>query len=101
MSRLGVDVGGTNTDAALLVGDAVVATAKAPSSQDIVSGMVAAVQLLQDSAPSGEQCPCRHPNTSTSSDPERQQGVDTYLLWLFMLVAASSLALALAASPSP
>lgn len=42
MLRLGVDVGGTNTDAALLRGAAVVATAKAPTTRDALDGIVAA-----------------------------------------------------------
>jgi hypothetical protein len=69
MSRVGVDVGGTNTDAALLVGNAVVATAKAPSSQDVVAGVVAAVQLLKDTAPSGELAVCSTAPLTTPPAP--------------------------------
>lgn len=46
--RLGIDVGGTNTDAALLSGRDVVATAKSFTTNDVRSGVVNAVtKLLQ------------------------------------------------------
>ncbi len=41
--RVGVDVGGTNTDAVLLRGRQVLATHKAPTTPDVGSGIVAAV----------------------------------------------------------
>jgi len=41
--RIGVDVGGTNTDAALLRGAQVLATVKAPTSADVTSGVAAAI----------------------------------------------------------
>lgn len=42
--RLGIDVGGTNTDAAILDGDLrCVATAKSPTSEDVYSGIAAAI----------------------------------------------------------
>ncbi|MEE2776220.1 MAG: hydantoinase/oxoprolinase family protein [Acidobacteriota bacterium] len=42
--RIGVDVGGTNTDAALLSGDSIVATAKVATTEDITTGVFAAIQ---------------------------------------------------------
>ncbi len=42
--RIGVDVGGTNTDAALMDGSIVVASVKSPTTADVGSGVVAAVQ---------------------------------------------------------
>jgi N-methylhydantoinase A/oxoprolinase/acetone carboxylase beta subunit len=42
--RIGVDVGGTNTDAVLLRGREVLALHKAPTSSDVESGVVAAVR---------------------------------------------------------
>jgi len=49
--RCGIDVGGTHTDAVLLsVTNTVVATAKAKTSSDIVSGIVAVLDKL---APDG------------------------------------------------
>ena len=44
--RIGIDVGGTNTDAALLAGTAVLATAKVPTSADVIGGIAAAVRGL-------------------------------------------------------
>lgn len=43
MLRLGIDVGGTNTDAVLLAGDTVVAAAKEASSADVTTGIARAV----------------------------------------------------------
>jgi N-methylhydantoinase A/oxoprolinase/acetone carboxylase beta subunit len=40
--RLGIDVGGTNTDAVLMSGDGVIASAKRPSTGDVSGGIVAA-----------------------------------------------------------
>jgi N-methylhydantoinase A/oxoprolinase/acetone carboxylase beta subunit len=51
--RIGVDVGGTNTDAAILDGRAVVATAKRPTSADVTGGIVAALGAVLASAPAG------------------------------------------------
>ncbi|MEP7247090.1 MAG: hydantoinase/oxoprolinase family protein [Gammaproteobacteria bacterium] len=48
--RLGIDVGGTNTDAALLSGREVVATAKSFTTPDVRSGVVSAVtRILEQS----------------------------------------------------
>lgn len=41
--RIGVDVGGTNTDAVLLRGNDVIATHKSPTTADVGSGVVAAI----------------------------------------------------------
>ncbi len=49
--RIGVDVGGTHTDAVILDGDAVIAATKALTSSDVVSGVSAALDaLLKDGA---------------------------------------------------
>jgi N-methylhydantoinase A/oxoprolinase/acetone carboxylase beta subunit len=37
--RIGIDVGGTNTDAVLVDGDSVIGAAKTPTTQDITSGV--------------------------------------------------------------
>ena len=42
--RLGVDVGGTNTDAVLLHGDTVIGSAKCCTSADVLSGIQSAVK---------------------------------------------------------
>lgn len=44
--RLGVDVGGTNTDAVLMDGDAVAAWTKQPTTGDVGSGVAAAVDAV-------------------------------------------------------
>ena len=40
MRRIGIDVGGTHTDAVLLEGDAVIATTKALTSTDVLTGII-------------------------------------------------------------
>lgn len=45
--RLGIDVGGTNTDAVLLDGQRVVAGAKTSTTPDVTSGIVAAITALE------------------------------------------------------
>ncbi|HEY8601310.1 MAG TPA: hydantoinase/oxoprolinase family protein [Thermomicrobiales bacterium] len=49
--RIGVDVGGTNTDAAILDGRTVLATAKRPTTADVTSGIVAALGAILDAHP--------------------------------------------------
>ncbi len=46
MRRIGIDVGGTNTDAVLLAGGTVVHAVKTPTTEDVTSGIVAALGLL-------------------------------------------------------
>jgi N-methylhydantoinase A/oxoprolinase/acetone carboxylase beta subunit len=45
--RIGIDVGGTNTDAVLLDGTTVLAAVKTSTTEDVTSGIVAAVSGLQ------------------------------------------------------
>ncbi|MCE0762457.1 hydantoinase/oxoprolinase family protein [Pseudonocardia kujensis] len=45
--RIGIDVGGTNTDAVLLDGQLVLADTKAATTQDVTSGIVDALDALQ------------------------------------------------------
>lgn len=54
--RIGVDVGGTNTDAVLMDGSAVVTSAKQPTTPDVETGIVAAIGSVLSSgrvAPAG------------------------------------------------
>jgi N-methylhydantoinase A/oxoprolinase/acetone carboxylase beta subunit len=51
MKRIGIDVGGTNTDAVLLDGKRVVAGVKAPTTADVMSGVIASLQKLKTAAP--------------------------------------------------
>jgi N-methylhydantoinase A/oxoprolinase/acetone carboxylase beta subunit len=48
--RIGVDVGGTNTDAVLVEGRDVVAAAKTPTTRDVTAGIVGALRGLIDSS---------------------------------------------------
>ena len=48
MRRIGVDVGGTNTDAVLVDTDRVLASVKRPTSEDVTSGIVSALNALLD-----------------------------------------------------
>jgi N-methylhydantoinase A/oxoprolinase/acetone carboxylase beta subunit len=50
MIRIGIDVGGTNTDAALLDGDRVLYGVKAPTSPDVMTGVVQALRKVLDAA---------------------------------------------------
>lgn len=50
--RVGIDVGGTNTDGALMDGRTLVASAKRPTSADVTSGVVAALEAVVSQAPS-------------------------------------------------
>jgi len=51
--RIGVDVGGTNTDAVLVEGARVLASAKTPTTPDVTAGVVAALRRLLAIAPGG------------------------------------------------
>ena len=54
--RIGVDVGGTNTDAVLMDGSRVVAFSKFPTTPDISSGIIQAVRhLLEDAVGSPDR----------------------------------------------
>src|SRR6266700_387311 len=46
--KIGIDVGGTNTDAVLMNGDTVVAAVKRATTADVTSGIVAALASLRE-----------------------------------------------------
>src|SRR5438067_4627139 len=48
MRRIGIDVGGTNTDAVLLQDGEVVHAVKTPTTEDVTGGIVTALGLLSD-----------------------------------------------------
>ena len=48
---IGIDVGGTNTDAVLMDGASLLAKAKTPTTQDVTSGIKAALEHVLSSAP--------------------------------------------------
>jgi N-methylhydantoinase A/oxoprolinase/acetone carboxylase beta subunit len=50
MKRIGIDVGGTNTDAVLLANGKVIHSVKAATTADVTSGIVAAVKALDAAA---------------------------------------------------
>ncbi len=54
MLRIGIDVGGTHTDAVLLDGDVVVASTKALTSADVLSGIMDALEAILSEHPGGE-----------------------------------------------
>src|ERR671937_119612 len=49
--RIGVDVGGTNTDAVLVDGRDIKAEAKTPTTSDVTGGIVAALRAVMASSP--------------------------------------------------
>src|SRR4051794_27045015 len=49
--RVGIDVGGTNTDAVLMEGQRVVAKLKTPTTPDVTSGVTTALSHVLDAAP--------------------------------------------------
>ena len=44
MYRIGVDVGGTNTDAVIMQGDKILSGIKSPTTEDVMTGVVNAVE---------------------------------------------------------
>jgi N-methylhydantoinase A/oxoprolinase/acetone carboxylase beta subunit len=53
--RLGIDVGGTNTDAVLLEDDLVAATVKTPTTPDVTTGITRALAALVGQAPGARE----------------------------------------------
>jgi N-methylhydantoinase A/oxoprolinase/acetone carboxylase beta subunit len=51
MKRIGIDVGGTNTDAVALHDRRVIASVKRPTTEDVTSGIQAALSALREKAP--------------------------------------------------
>ena len=49
-ARIGIDVGGTNTDAVILVGTEVLASTKVPTTKDIQSGVAKAAAAVMEEA---------------------------------------------------
>jgi len=50
MYRIGVDVGGTNTDAVVMAGREILAAVKVPTSADITLGLMQALREVQAAA---------------------------------------------------
>jgi len=53
--RIGIDVGGTNTDAVLLEDDVVAAAVKTPTTSDVTTGIVRALAALVEQAPGARE----------------------------------------------
>lgn len=53
MKRIGIDVGGTNTDAVLIDGEKVVSAVKFPTTADVMQGVVNAIQKVTADQPPG------------------------------------------------
>jgi len=53
--RIGIDVGGTNTDAVLLEADAVAAAVKTPTTPDVTTGITRALAALVEQAPGARE----------------------------------------------
>jgi N-methylhydantoinase A/oxoprolinase/acetone carboxylase beta subunit len=53
--RIGIDVGGTNTDAVLLEEDAVAAAVKTPTTADVTTGIARALAALVEQAPAARE----------------------------------------------
>jgi N-methylhydantoinase A/oxoprolinase/acetone carboxylase beta subunit len=51
MKRIGIDVGGTNTDAVLIDGERIAAAVKSPTTEDVMSGVVASLWRLVEMTP--------------------------------------------------
>ena len=67
MRRIGIDVGGTNTDAVLLEDGRVVHAVKTPTTEDVTGGIVASLELLG-----------RHPEVATGGDRRRRDRHDAF-----------------------
>ncbi|APH73765.1 hydantoinase/oxoprolinase N-terminal domain-containing protein [Aquibium oceanicum] len=50
MIRIGIDVGGTNTDAVIVEGDRVLAGVKSPTTQDVMGGVVGALTAVLETS---------------------------------------------------
>ena len=81
--RIGVDVGGTNTDAALMDGDKVVASCKKPTTGNVSDGIVSAIQdVLNESGESAANIQCVMIGTThfTNAFVERKNLLDVGII---------------------
>ena len=81
--RIGVDVGGTNTDAVLMDGDRVVASCKSPTTANVSDGIVGAIKtVLEESAASAAQIQCVMIGTThfTNAFVERKNLLDVGII---------------------
>lgn len=81
--RIGVDVGGTNTDAVLMDGDRVVASCKSPTTANVSDGIVGAIKtVLDDSDASTADIQCIMIGTThfTNAFVERKNLLDVGII---------------------
>ena len=81
--RLGVDVGGTNTDAALMDGDKVVASCKKPTTKNVSDGIVSAIKVvLEESGVKSSEIQCVMIGTThfTNAFVERKNLLDVGII---------------------
>lgn len=81
--RIGVDVGGTNTDAALMDGDRVVASCKQPTTQNVSDGIVSAIKTVLDESgikPGQIQCVMIGTTHFTNAFVERKNLLDVGII---------------------
>ena len=81
--RIGVDVGGTNTDAALMNGDRVVATCKHPTTANVSDGIVGAIRnVLAEAGVSAASIQCVMIGTThfTNAFVERKNLLDVGII---------------------
>lgn len=81
--RIGVDVGGTNTDAALMSGDTVIASCKKPTTSNVSDGIVNAIRtVLEESGESAASIQCVMIGTThfTNAFVERRNLLDVGII---------------------
>lgn len=90
--RIGVDVGGTNTDAVILDGEKVLAWCKVPTSADVESGITGAIRkILTDGAVSPDDIDCVMIGTThfTNAFVERRDLLPVGILRIALPAAAA------------
>ncbi len=83
MMRIGVDVGGTNTDAALMNGDQILASCKQATSQNVSDGIINAITTVLDQSgitPAQIQCVMIGTTHFTNAFVERKNLLDVGII---------------------
>src|SRR5207302_1981369 len=77
VKRIGIDVGGTNTDAVLLDGDTVVHAVKTPTTTDVTEGITSALRQLIEERPG---FPGALPSVGGIGGPEARPPISTVMI---------------------
>ena len=84
MRRIGIDVGGTNTDAVLLEGAKVVRTLKTPTTSDVTLGirvaLAAVLDKVFDAADVSAETLGRVDVASGTPEERREHGIDAVMI---------------------